>query len=381
MLLLSACIIGLLVPVGVALLAVGLRGRRTDDHPLCRRCGYDLTGGPAGRCPECGADLARRRAVRVGHRARRPVLLSLGTALALPLSTALGVLGVADLRGIDLTPHKPTWWLRVDLGASPVARDKALDELTRRVTAGRLSATQAEAVADRALAAQLVAPWDPAWGTYLEAAHAAGHLDRPRWATYARQGVKLSLQVGRYNASVADNYVFKGEVFGIGLDNEPRPVTAAWFRALFDMSDLQIDGRPVRKADTFEIRTSTDGPIPLVLMRDTWAPAPYLSFFGGRRFAAEMMGPSIWSFGWGPLLNEAFSGNLCAGPHTVRMTLHAYLYDEADMANFRRYHGLPMAMPDGSKLLSGFDIEASGSFQVGTRASAGTGSGNGPGGR
>ena len=26
------------------LLIAGLRGRRVDDHPLCRRCGFDLIG-------------------------------------------------------------------------------------------------------------------------------------------------------------------------------------------------------------------------------------------------------------------------------------------------------------------------------------------------
>ena len=24
------------------------------DHPVCRRCGYDLTGNTSGVCPECG---------------------------------------------------------------------------------------------------------------------------------------------------------------------------------------------------------------------------------------------------------------------------------------------------------------------------------------
>ena len=382
MVLLSTAIIGLLVIVGVALLAIGLRGRRIDDHPLCRRCGYDLTGGGSvGRCPECGADLARRRAVRVGHRARQSGLVVMGIVLLLPSAAALAVGSVARARGVDPTPFKPAWWLRRDLNGGPALRDRALAELTARVAVGRLPPAQTTAVADRALAAQLVAPWDPAWGTFLEAAHAAGHLNRPRWATYARQGVELSLKFGRYLVAVPDNQVFKGEMFYVAFDNQPRPATTGWFRAVFDMSDLQIDGRPVRKADTFEIHSSTDGRIPLELVRDTWAPAPYLTFFRGRRFAAEMTGPSVYIGGWTPILNQAFSGNLRTGFHTVKMTLHAYLYDGADMANFRRYHGKPMAMPDGSKLLSGFDVEASGSFQVGTRASVGTGLSSSPGGR
>ena len=64
--------------IGLALTLAGLRGRRTDDHPLCRRCGFDLTGNPdAAVCGECGADLARPGAIRVGHRARRTLPLAL----------------------------------------------------------------------------------------------------------------------------------------------------------------------------------------------------------------------------------------------------------------------------------------------------------------
>src|SRR3954447_10809108 len=62
----------LFVPL-LFLLAWSVRRRRVDDHPVCRRCGFDLTGRPAGSsgCSECGADLSRRRAIRRGNRARR----------------------------------------------------------------------------------------------------------------------------------------------------------------------------------------------------------------------------------------------------------------------------------------------------------------------
>ncbi len=29
---------------GVVALVLGLRGRRIDDHPICRKCGFDLVG-------------------------------------------------------------------------------------------------------------------------------------------------------------------------------------------------------------------------------------------------------------------------------------------------------------------------------------------------
>src|SRR5688572_29100978 len=36
----------LVLIAATVLLIAGLRGRRVDDHPLCRRCGFDLVGSP-----------------------------------------------------------------------------------------------------------------------------------------------------------------------------------------------------------------------------------------------------------------------------------------------------------------------------------------------
>lgn len=57
---------------GVALLLLGLRGRRMDRSPVCRDCGFDLAGIlPDGKtCPECGSGLNRAKAVRIGRRER-----------------------------------------------------------------------------------------------------------------------------------------------------------------------------------------------------------------------------------------------------------------------------------------------------------------------
>ncbi|RJP34806.1 MAG: hypothetical protein C4547_10385 [Phycisphaerales bacterium] len=38
-----------------------------DLHPLCTRCGYDLTGSVSDRCPECGGSFSRRQIEREAY--------------------------------------------------------------------------------------------------------------------------------------------------------------------------------------------------------------------------------------------------------------------------------------------------------------------------
>ena len=87
----------LLALAAVALLWVGVRGRALDDHPHCRTCGYDVFGlvpGGGGVCPECGANLRRRGAVRFGVRQRRRGLILLAVVCGLG---AFGLRPVRDL--------------------------------------------------------------------------------------------------------------------------------------------------------------------------------------------------------------------------------------------------------------------------------------------
>ncbi len=50
-------------------------------QPTCRRCRHDLRGVTEPRCPECGADLDARAAVRAGRRQLRPLPTALGLLL------------------------------------------------------------------------------------------------------------------------------------------------------------------------------------------------------------------------------------------------------------------------------------------------------------
>lgn len=94
----------LLACVGGVLVGIGLFTTR-GWQPTCRRCQHDLRGVAEPHCPECGADLTARNAVRSG---RRQVLLG---------RTLLGALliAVAALPHLGLTPYRVRSWLASQL--------------------------------------------------------------------------------------------------------------------------------------------------------------------------------------------------------------------------------------------------------------------------
>jgi hypothetical protein len=185
--------------VSTLLVLIGLRGRRVNDHPLCRRCGFDLFGKPAESivCSECGADLGHRRAVRVGQRERRRWLLQVaGPMLAISVGWS-GLLGWDAARRTDWNRHKPVWWLMRDVDARPgPTRDAALIELGRRIADGILPPERAAALVDRALDWQADAskPWSPGWGVVVESARAADRLTYDKWERYMAQSVTFTLE-------------------------------------------------------------------------------------------------------------------------------------------------------------------------------------------
>ncbi len=113
--LLAIIIVALGLLIGVTLIALGLRGRRINDHPICRGCGFDLVGVVPAKsvCPECGRDATGPGAIRQGQRRRRPGLIVLGVAIvALSASSSLiRTSGVAPAVAVVL----PGSWL-VHLG-------------------------------------------------------------------------------------------------------------------------------------------------------------------------------------------------------------------------------------------------------------------------
>ena len=141
--------------LGFALTVVGLRARRVDDHPLCRRCRFDLTGRPTTaerRCPECGADLARPRAVVVGHRRRSVATLGIGLALLVATLGVAGALGWRRAERVDWLRYATIdYLLRRAMSVDPSRRSPALTELPARFADGRLAGAAWDRVADAGL--------------------------------------------------------------------------------------------------------------------------------------------------------------------------------------------------------------------------------------
>src|SRR5690606_32442250 len=127
--------------LGLTLFLVGWRGCAVDDHPVCRRCGFDLSGTPdAPRCNECGRELTKRPAVRIGNRQRRRWAIAAGSALLLPVLGVLLLVGYGTATDVDWQHHKPAWWLAREIrGDDESARLAALREFSRRHTLSELS--------------------------------------------------------------------------------------------------------------------------------------------------------------------------------------------------------------------------------------------------
>jgi hypothetical protein len=178
----------------IALLIVGIRGRRVDGHPLCRRCGFDLIGLPptSVACSECGADLRAARATRTGHRVRRGGMIVISLTLLIPSVVWLGAIGYAMTADVQWAQHKPVWWLLRDAQTDPAS----MSELLTRLGAGKLSRSDIDAAVARALAMQAdrTVPWNGGWGDVVEQSRIAGAVSEADWARYARQAVVLSMR-------------------------------------------------------------------------------------------------------------------------------------------------------------------------------------------
>lgn len=179
-------------------LVLGLRGRRIDNHPLCRRCGFDLFGLTLQdrRCSECGAKLQGSSAVRWGRRRKLRWIVVLAAAVLVLQISFFGIAVYVTARHIDPNGRKPTWWLIRETNVKST-RSAALAELTKRLKAGTLTSQQADALFNRALRIQgdTSVPWDKSWEQFLDESLMLGKLPDAQWVKYVRQSMKFKLDV------------------------------------------------------------------------------------------------------------------------------------------------------------------------------------------
>ena len=147
-----------------AFLFLGIRGYRIGDHPVCRRCGFDLFGQPPGTiiCGECGTSLKEPRSVLIGHHQRRPRYIAAGLIIEVPMLLLGGIFIWGLAKNINWLQYAPTSWLISRASSSDVQkRASALAELDARLKGRHLSTQHWDSIAEAGLDYQgdLSKPW------------------------------------------------------------------------------------------------------------------------------------------------------------------------------------------------------------------------------
>jgi hypothetical protein len=254
-----------ILALGVALLFVGMRGRRVDDDPHCRKCGFNLRGRPedSTRCAECGADITRKRATRIGGRQRRGKLLAFGVLVTLASAGMLGWIGYEGGKTYEWVRLKSVAWLLRDLDATDrTIAGAAMLELQRRIADKSVPQAKVDRIVDHALARQgdRGVAWDSRFGDLIERAGMAGRLDDARTDRYVAQGIEVKL--------LAKSKLRRGQPYRMQVSVKPdrfssfgRP-RGTWTVAPLKIGDQWLDagfgGDRRRNLDLFPSVTSTD---------------------------------------------------------------------------------------------------------------------------
>ena len=200
-------IVSVALLAGAALVCIGLRGRKVSEHPHCRKCAFDLDGLIATdaatsdqavkKCPECGADLMRARAVRMGQCAKRWGMIAPGAAvLVAGIASAALVAGGAgwQARLNKVTPNRILAW-EAKLGG-PLPLDGVLSELMLRHASTPFSGGDLRRLCDALLKLQPQpgVAWKDEWGDVIEGAWLAGVIDTDTMRAYLDRGTIWSIE-------------------------------------------------------------------------------------------------------------------------------------------------------------------------------------------
>lgn len=329
---------------GAVSLALGLRGRRINDHPICRSCRFDLIGVYApddstteARCPECGRNLNTKRAVRIGARRKRPFALASG-AFFLLLAVAIGgAWGWGRASRFNWNTIKPTWWLMTEAtGPDATTAQAALTELLARAGDDDLSNERLMTLATTGLDSLREKPavWVVGYGDALELAWSRGLLSEEQVKSYARHALVLRIS--------ADDHTWRSTA-----------------------------GFAVR-------RVQTDGELPLEVNF-----MPHVGTTSRLMGALEILGASvdgyaveIDSHGWwfAPIAIGGGSGAisepipLAAGQHRVTMDFRIKMYELPTVGAPSVGSIDSLQVPDGAQLLLSYEEHLSAHVHVQSRS-------------
>jgi hypothetical protein len=141
---------------------------------------------------------------------------------------------VRELATRDWEPAKPTFWVIRDLEAHDrILMQRAADELSRRLSAGRLNKTNVERVAAILLKLQPGAP-PSNFDDILELARERGQLGDEQWQQYWRQAFPLQLHAARTSRPF--------DAIELSLSTDER----SWRCYQLSAFQIEVTGRSVR---------------------------------------------------------------------------------------------------------------------------------------
>jgi hypothetical protein len=180
---------------GVVLLLLG-RGRRVGAEPHCRKCGYNLTGLMAARCPECGQP-ATGRDVVIGTRRYRWALLGPGIAVSLLGVLVGGALLFSVFAKVDPYVNAPVYLLEQQAKGD---NRRAIAELARRIGSSAVPAQRLAYLIPLGLTHHGLRPHIDsaiAWARFLAEMESAGQMTTPQIRQFHDQAVSFDIDFRR----------------------------------------------------------------------------------------------------------------------------------------------------------------------------------------
>lgn len=232
---------------GMFLLITGIRGRKIDQHPLCKKCRFDLTGrdDTHDKCSECGADLQTRGAIVHGNRARHPGRIVRGSVLLVVLLLIITPFAIKALSRVNWASYLPIWTLRMQTVNDTRWADAAWGQLLHRLYDKQLSDAKIQMLIKDAmtLQADTTRPWQVGAGSFFETAWCDRKVSSADWKTYARTALTSSLEVQvRPNVNI-------GAAIPVSIRNINSRMAIMDIICLYKQGEFSIDGTVVNRLD------------------------------------------------------------------------------------------------------------------------------------